>query len=439
MAFKARIWIGIGACLLTNAAGQLADQDFSPAKLLFFPAFAAGGEGGEKGEGGEGGERGEGAAIPESYKLNSTDPNAFNFDAKPQIAAYSTLVYESYKASHAAAVTMQKSIEDFLAKPNAVTLARARFAWMNARMPYLQTETFRFYDGPIDFADAAKKEEGPEAHINAWPLNEAFIDYVKGKPGSGLINDPKVKLTAATIREKDQVSDEADVTTGWHAIEFLLWGQDLNPVGPGDRKADDYIAGKGNNDRRRLYLKTVTAMLVDDLAGLVKAWEPGKTDNYAAKFAALDQREALGRIITGMAMLSGHELMSERLAVALDSGDQEDEHSCFSDTTRNDFIYDVRGIRNVWFGDVGNFNGPGLDELLGKIDPGLNARVIAAINRAEAAVAALPQPFDQVLASPKGSSERKVAESAVAAFKDLASALKDAGGKLGVLISVSDK
>ncbi len=436
MKHKAKIWVGVGACLLTGAAGaQLADHNFTPAKLLFSPAYAAG-EGGEKGEGGEGGE---GGGIPETYKLNSTDPNAFNFDAKPQIAAYSTLVYESYKASHAAAVNLQKSIDAFLANPTAVTLACARFAWMNARIPYLQTETFRFYDGPIDFADAAKKEEGPEGHINAWPLNEAFIDYVKGKPNSGLINDPKVKLTAATILEKDQVSDEADVTTGWHAIEFLLWGQDMSAIGPGDRKASDYTPGKGNNDRRRLYLKTVTGMLVDDLASLVKAWEPGKSDNYAAKFAALDQREALGRIITGMAMLAGHELMSERLAVALDSGDQEDEHSCFSDTTRNDFIYDVRGIRNVWFGDVGSYNGAGIDELLGKIDPALNARVIGLLNRAEAAVAALPQPFDQVLASHKGSPERKTAEEAVAAFKDLAAALKDAGGKLGVLISVSDK
>ena len=436
MKHKAKIWVGVGAYLLTGATGaQLADHNITPAKLLFSPAYAAG-EGGEKGEGGEGGE---GGGLPDTYKLNSTDPNAFNFDAKPQITAYSTLVYESYKASHAAAVTLQKSIDAFLANPTAVTLARARFAWMNARIPYLQTETFRFYDGPIDFADAAKNEEGPEGHINAWPLNEAFIDYVKGKPNSGLINDGKIKLTAAAILEKDQVSDEADVTTGWHAIEFLLWGQDMSATGPGDRKASDYTPGKGNNDRRRLYLKTVTGMLVDDLADLVKAWEPGKSDNYAAKFAALDQREALGRIITGMAMLAGHELMSERLAVALDSGDQEDEHSCFSDTTRNDFIYDLRGIRNVWFGDVGSHNGAGIDELLGKIDPALNARVIGLLNRAEAAVAALPQPFDQVLASPKGSPERKTAEEAVAAFKDLAAALKDAGGKLGVLISVSGK
>ncbi len=435
MKYRAKVWVGVGACLLTGAtAGQIADHDLSAAKLMFTPAFAAGG-GGEKGEGGEGGE---GGGVPETYKLSSTDPNAFSFDAKPQIAAYSTLVYESYKASHAAALSLQQSIEAFLAKPSAVSLARARFAWINARIPYLQTEAFRFYDGPIDFADVDKDEEGPEGRINAWPLNEAFIDYVKGKPNSGLVNDTRVKLSAAAILERDQVSDEADVTTGWHAIEFLLWGQDLNPVGPGDRKADDYIAGKGNNDRRRLYLKTVTAMLVDDLAGLVQAWEPGRPDNYATRFAALDQREALGRILNGIAMLAGHELMSERLAVALDSGDQEDEHSCFSDTTRNDFIYNTRGIRNVWFGDVGGFNGPGLDELLGGIDPALNARVIGLINRAEAAVAALPQPFDQILAAPKDSPERKLAEEAVVAFRELAAGLKDAGARLGVLVSVSD-
>jgi putative iron-regulated protein len=49
-------------------------------------------------------------------------------------------------------------------------------------------------------------------------------------------------LLAETLHEADGV--EANVATGYHAIEFLLWGQDLNGhgVGAGNRPWTDYAA-----------------------------------------------------------------------------------------------------------------------------------------------------------------------------------------------------
>src|SRR5947207_2002746 len=128
-------------------------------------------------------------------------------------------------------------------------------------------ETFRFYDGPI---------EALEGRINSWPLDESFIDYVQGKPNAGLVNDTSTAMTINAIIGRDQVADEDQVTTGWHAIEFLLWGQDLDPDGPGNRPASDYLAGKGNNDRRRTYLDLVTAQLVADLDRVADEWAPGQ-------------------------------------------------------------------------------------------------------------------------------------------------------------------
>ena len=72
-------------------------------------------------------------------------------------------------------------------------LVPARKAWLAAREPYGQTEAFRFYGGPIDDA------KGPEGRINAWPLDEAYIDSVKGKAGSGIINNRKIPLTKAKL------------------------------------------------------------------------------------------------------------------------------------------------------------------------------------------------------------------------------------------------
>src|SRR5690606_22032429 len=148
---------------------------------------------------------------------------------------------------------------------------------------------------------------------------------------------------------RDQVTDEADVTTGWHAIEFLLWGQDLSDTGPGARPVSDYLPGDPVRERRRLYLATLADQVVDDLDMLARQWDASAPDSYASRFLALVPHEAIGRIITGIAYLAGYELASERLAVALDSGTQEDEHSCFSDTTWQDFVWDLAGIKRVYY------------------------------------------------------------------------------------------
>lgn len=389
----------------------------------------AGGEGGEGGgeAGGESGEGGEGGgAAPESYSLLSTDPDAFKYDAGAEIAAYAKGVSASYEAAYQSAVKVEAAVEALLANPTDETLAAARKAWVDARPAYLVTETFRFYDGPI---------EAIEGQINAWPMNEAFIDYVEGKPDAGIVNDKAFDISIEAIVEKNQASDEADVTTGWHAVEFLLWGQDLNAEGPGARPVSDFVAGQGNNDRRRAYLRLVTEQLVHDIEELEKAWEPGK-DNYAKTFLALPEREAIGRIVNGMAVLAGFEFMSERLAVGLDSGDQEDEHSCFSDTTYQDFVYDLKGIENVWNGAYPGASGPGIKALVEKVDAKLAGEVSALVADATAKVAALGDPWDKVLASPAGSPERATAEAAVAALQALGQGLKEAGSKLGVLVQI---
>lgn len=360
------------------------------------------------------------------------------FDATPHLHAYAKLVHAAYVASATSAATLQDAISVFLKDPTQSNLIGARRAWKNARVAYLQTEVFRFYDGPIDGIDPVTGKEGPEGRINAWPMNEAHIDYVAGAPDSGLINDLSVPITRDEVLSRDQTDDEANVTTGWHAIEFMLWGQDLNAYGAGERPASDFATGDDVRERRRAYLQMVTDMLVEDLQAMVAAWAPGDPKNYAATFVAMEQREALSRVLTGMAMLSAFELGSERLSVALDSGDQEDEHSCFSDNTNADFIYDARGIRNVYFGDYGTQAGVGLDELVGSLSPSLNREMIARLNQTDAAVAEVDAPFDRVLAASPDSLPRQEAELLVASLNAQAETLVKIGKLLGVRVITSE-
>ncbi len=358
------------------------------------------------------------------------------YDATPQVQAYATIVHLTYVAAREGAESLRNAIATFLDQPTETKLKLARFAWTNGRIPYLQTEAFRFYEGPIDHGPNANGEEGPEGRINAWPLNEAHIDYVKGNPKAGFIQNAKLPVTREVIVKNDQVSDEKDVTTGWHAIEFLLWGQDLDPAGPGKRSAADFKPGTPLNDRRRQYLMIVTDLLVDDLKRLEAAWQPAQLNNYVGQFFSTSRKEAVSKILTSLATLSGFEMANERLAPGLDSGDQEDEQSCFSDTTRNDFVYDLQGIKNVYFGSFGAYEGEGLDKLLTAISPQAAGRITSLLRRADAALAGIDQPFDLTLASAKGSAARRKAEQAYEALTALADGFVQAGAALGVRVVV---
>jgi putative iron-regulated protein len=409
-----KLWTGLGIAAIAGTLQTHADDAFvvKPVTSPLLLAQAAG-------EGGEGGGEG-GGGVESSYALKSTDPNAFKYDAKLHIEAYANLVEQSYKRSVAGAKDLAKAVDALLAVPSDETLTAARRAWINARPAYLKTEAFRFYGGPIDEM---------EGNINSWPMNEAYIDYVDGDPKAGLINNATAKIEIDAIAGLNQKDDEKDVTTGWHAIEFLLWGQDRLAEGPGNRPYTDYVVGEDNNGRRRTYLKMVTDQLVKDLDRVLEGWESEEKGNYREKFLGLPEREAVGRMVNGMAILAGYELMSERLAVALDSGDQEDEHSCFSDTTKQDFVYDLAGIKQVW-------TEARLNELVASQDKALADRIDGLFADAEAKVNALGDPWDQVLAKPRESAERKAAEDLVTALQALGSGLTDVGKKLGILVLI---
>lgn len=312
---------------------------------------------------------------------------------------YARIVHANYADTLTATKKMQKAIHAFTAKPSAKGMEAAKQAWLDAREFYGQTEAFRFYAGPID------DDEGPEGQINAWPMDESYVDYVQDDAKSGMINDKKVKITVDVLKEANERGGEENVSTGWHAIEFLLWGQDLSPVTPGQRPYTDFVDGKAKNaDRRRAYLNTVTDLLVEDITFLVDSWKPG-SKNYRATFEK-GGKESLRKILVGLGSLSRGELAGERMEVALASQDKEDEHSCFSDNTHRDIIVNARGIQNVWLGsyqraDGSTLSGPSLLELVAASDPALASRVTQEIQASVIAAKAIRAPFDQEIIGKK--------------------------------------
>ena len=344
---------------------------------------------------------------------------------------YSAIVLATYEDTLEQTRALDVSIQAFVAAPTAVTLEEAKTAWLAAREPYLLTEVFRFYEGPIDNA-----EDGPEGLINAWPLDENYIDYTVDDTNGGYIAGDG-PIDAATLIALNEQGGDANIATGFHAIEFLLWGQDLDDNGPGARPFTDYVVGTGDHaERRGTYLLTVSDLLVDNVESLVAAWQPtGET--YAVEFLAAAPDVKLERILTGMIVLAGFETGSERLKPALDNQDQEDEHSCFSDNTHRDMIQDIEGILNVWNGSYGTISGPGVVDVITELDAGLAATITDSLEDARAKAAALPVPFDRAIAPGNAAGQQAVQDLIDALFVAEAH-LEDAFRTAGLSIPVSE-
>jgi putative iron-regulated protein len=317
---------------------------------------------------------------------------------------YADIVHASYEDSVEGATTLDTALAAFVAEPSEDGLGAARRAWLAAREPYLQTEVYRFYAGPID-----NPVDGPEGLLNAWLLDENYIDYTVDDAAAGIVNDLEQEISADAIAGLNEGGGEKNISTGYHAIEFLLWGQDRSETGPGDRPYTDYLTdGSGtaeNQDRRGTYLGTVSSLMLENLGALVDAWDANSgTENYRHEFLDVEPEESLRRILTGMILLAGNETGGERLQAALVTGEQEDEHSCFSDNTHRDMIQDVQGIVNVWDGlyvrvDGSRVQGTGVFEVLLAEDAELATEIDEKLDECLELANALEPPFDREIAT----------------------------------------
>ena len=344
---------------------------------------------------------------------------------------HAALVHATYEDTLAGARRLQQAVQAFTAAPSAEGLATARQAWLDAREFYGQTEAFRFYGGPID------DDQGPEGRLNAWPMDESHVDSVQGRPGAGLVNNRRQPLNKRALAALNERGGEENIATGWHAIEFMLWGQDLSDSGPGNRSADDFIDGRAPNaDRRRQYLALVTELLLDDLGSLVRAWSPDRRDHYRARFES-GGTASLRKMLVGLGSLSRGELAGERLEVALASQDQEDEHSCFSDNTHRDAVTNALGIENVWLGryrraDGTLLQGPGLRDLVAAKDAALADRTTQQIRQSVLAAEAIQAPFDREIVGGDAAPGRLRVRATIASLTQQSRDLVEAAAAIGI-------
>lgn len=337
---------------------------------------------------------------------------------------YADVAEAKYSDSLTTAKTLDAAIDALLAKPSKSTLNKARAAWIKARVPYQQSEVYRFGNKIVD---------DWEGKVNAWPLDEGLIDYVDKSYGTesdtnalytaNVIANKTIKIDGKEVDASNLTPDflantlhqagkvEANVATGYHAIEFLLWGQDLNGTGPGagNRPYTDYDLKNctgGNCERRAQYLKSASTLLVSDLQEMVDAWKP---EGEATKTLMADPKAGIAAILTGMGSLSYGELAGERMKLGLILHDPEEEHDCFSDNTHNSHYYDALGIREAYTGkytrvDGTKMTGPSVSDLVVAKDKKLDKEMRSKLNTTMKAMSALVkraktvEHYDQMIA-----------------------------------------
>ncbi|MDX3896339.1 imelysin family protein [Pusillimonas sp.] len=344
------------------------------------------------------------------------------------VKTYADLAQAEYEDALQAAKRLQGAVQALVATPSAETLQAARHAWLDARVPYQQTEAFRFGNPIVD---------AWEGRVNAWPLDEGMIDYVDASYGTEsdanayyvvnvIANDSisvggkavdtsiiNAELLGEVLHEAD--GNEANVATGYHAIEFLLWGQDLNGTGPapagrqgtpqerhaGNRPHTDFDPAHctgGHCERRAIYLTVVTQMLVDDLQEMADSW---KADGAARSDVQADPQQGLAAMLTGLGSLSYGELAGERMKLGLMLHDPEEEHDCFSDNTHNSHYYNQVGMMNVYQGrykraDGSTVEGASLSQLVAEKDAALDKEVLARMQDTYDAMLAMKQRAEKV-------------------------------------------
>ena len=406
------------------------------------------------------------------------------------LTSYANMAQAAYEDSLEEAKKLQAAIDTFVATPTQANLDAAKAAYKEARQPYSQTEVFRFDEGFVGADDkrAIASVDGWEGQVNAWPLDEALIDYVSSSYSGdynskdniinsneitvGSIKQDTSKISPELLAEMNEIGgSEANVTTGYHAIEFLLWGQDLNGVGEGAgvRPVTDYSteAGKCTSGdtvntsdaicvKRGEYLKAAAQLLVNDLSDMVAQWQPDTPDTLRSDLMARTDDNAVRQVLYQMGSLALGELASERMQVAFVTGSTEDEHECFSDLTHLSYANNARGIDNVFHGhyktvagkDVGGYGiqqylidtghqteADNLNNAFKKVqdsfdvivDKGENANI-----KVDQMIATVGQASKNGVSAEEQNERRGWVESAITNLQELTASIEEAASSIGI-------
>jgi putative iron-regulated protein len=320
------------------------------------------------------------------------EPPSQEDEIRPVLQNYANIVFANYEDSVEQAEGLNAAIDSFLSGPAAGNLVQTKAAYHAARAPFTLTEAYRFYGGPVDDSWAG---------LNAWRMDPEFVDYTELSGQSGIINDPDTFPTIdADLLTGLNATEETPkgITTGYHVIAFLLWGEDLNTTDSqqfGSRAHTDYTDAL-HADRRSQYLRVTGQLVVEDLQDLADAW--GEDGSFREEFVSQEPYVGIAKIMVGMRTLAEVELANRLCDRGYDwdpmSGAKLYELSPFTDRTLVDLEAAVQGMKNVYTGEYEDIAGRGIDKLVFDKDPDLDDSVKAQFDKVFEKIDAVPEDFE---------------------------------------------
>jgi putative iron-regulated protein len=294
-------------------------------------------------------------AAPSAFELLNPELSA---SAKEIALEYVQQIDTDFKQAGIEIEKFQSSIATLTDQTNIENLNLSKQAWLNAHSAYELTTLHRYYATQLMGEQDSLVLMQLQYQINHWPIVPGYIDYVDGYPDSGIVHDINVNLNADSLREQHGFFDVSEVTLGFHAIEFLLWGYDADSVA---RPATDfdavleltpkeiesgYTLEQLSNNRRRLFLSVVVDTLVKDFLALQSLWL-AEEPSISQRIESISGTELIVILADSMSAMLTQELLQRSLYPMLNGDFVESVQSPYSRSTQNAVSSQLSGLERL--------------------------------------------------------------------------------------------
>jgi putative iron-regulated protein len=253
---------------------------------------------------------------------------------------------------------LQSSIHTLIDDTSDESLNSSKQAWLNTHSTYELTTLHRYFATQLLDEQNSLALMQLQYQINHWPIIPGYIDYVDGYPDSGIVHDINVNLDSDSLREQHGSFDVSEVSLGFHVIEFLLWGYDIDSVA---RPAADFYAvlelspeemvqgyslEQLSNNRRRLFLTVVVDTLVEDFQTLQSLWLT-ETPSIRQHIESISATELVVILADSMSAMLTEELLLRSLYPMLNGDFVESIQSPYSRSTQNAVSSQLSGLERL--------------------------------------------------------------------------------------------
>lgn len=265
------------------------------------------------------------------------------------------VILPGYEAAADSMATLKQSVDALCSTPSDAGLDAARDAWRGARQAWLRTESYRF--GPA-------MDRRSISVVDWWPIDAGKIDR-------NLADDDEVTT--------ERVTEFLPATQrGMSVAEYLLF------------EGESAGLSDGSDSQRCSYLKAVSKVVSDEVAGILTDWQ-GTADSsgYASYFdgtgsLALIDSDAEAEVVRSL-VFQVRSIANMRLGAGLGI-DQEVDASAIptggADHSRDDLLSQLDSIASVYRGAEG---GMGVSARVSAMSAEIDSRMLAAIESTIAA------------------------------------------------------